>query len=77
MYNAILVLLRQLGTAKIFLGQFLGGGEVSKELEVSLTDGSQRPLQVGIASSQTCKMLPGLFLQYFFHDLKLIPNNSD
>ena len=55
--------LRQLGVAKIFLGQFLGGGEVSKQLELNLVDGNQRPCQVGTASSQTCK------IQYLFRNL--------
>ena len=55
--------LRQLGVAKIFLGQFLGGGEVSKQLELNLVDGNQRPSQVGTASSQTCK------IQYLFRNL--------
>ena len=55
--------LRQLGVAKIFLGQFLGGGEVSKHLELNLVDGNQRPCQVGTASSQACK------IQYLFCNL--------
>ncbi|XP_070210966.1 myoferlin-like isoform X3 [Littorina saxatilis] len=36
---------RLLGTARVYLAQFTGGGGQTKTLEVNLVDGNQRPLQ--------------------------------
>ncbi|XP_076460960.1 myoferlin-like isoform X2 [Babylonia areolata] len=50
---------RQLGTARVLLGQFVGGGQVSRQLEVKLMDGSQRPLAAVLKVKITYNPPPG------------------